>query len=81
MQTGEFSLKIASNTDVSITDESLFDFRIPDNKISLKVPSIVTDQPLEENVIEHVTTNLPFTESEPILKSALSRFAIKKLNC
>ena len=79
----QFSLKAANNIDISIIGVSFFDFVIPDNKISLKVPFILTDQLLEDyiislNVIEHITTNLPFTESEPILKSALPRFATKK---
>ena len=57
-----------------------------DNKISLKVAFIATDQPVEDtiisyNVIEHIAANLPFTESETILKSVLSRFAIKKVKC
>ena len=61
----------------------MFNFGIPDNKVSLKVPFIITNQPPDDsiiayNVIEHIETNLPFTESEPILKSALPRFAPKQ---
>ena len=69
---------------MNIIGASLFNFGIPDNKVSLKVLFVVTDQPIEDtiigyNAIEHIATNLPFTEL--ILKSALTRFAAKKLNC
>ena len=82
-QEGQFSLKAANNTDISIIGVSLFDFGIPDNKINLKVPFIVTDQPLGDpiigyNVIEHIATQLPFTESEQILKSVLPNYANNK---
>ena len=72
IQNKQFRLKAANNTNISIVGVSLFHFGIPDNKISLKVPFIITNQPLEDsiiayNVIEHIETNLPFTKSEPIL--------------
>ena len=83
IQNRQFSLKAATNTNISIIGASLFNFGIPDNQVRLKVPFIITNQPLEDsiiayNIIEHIETNLPFTESEPILKSTLPRFAPKK---
>ena len=66
-QEGQFSPKAENNSDISIIVVLLFDFGILGNKISLKVPFIITDQPLEDaiigyNVIEHIATNLPITE-------------------